>query len=1270
MTENNAVSILKYWLDVEAAAPSVQASREHGADLRVVHVNADGWSDWAFDAAEGNRVVAQVRLGLFCVQDAAAELAAAVGGRVTEGADPFQQTRDEYGYLATFVVGRDGVPVAGSFRLSAFGWKFACLRGDRAVGPDVSDFRRFEAAAADRFDAGFCSRVDGAPTLSADWPVRTSDFVRSLFRSPPRSLITPSNAGERPLALVRQTRSDRKGAASVFDVGFVNSTLLDDIERVIAAGADGYGRALSQYLGDDVPAERRIDLLADGFAGAVALSAPGRLPLGKWPSRGDDPAHGDAKKALALMQQVAVNAYFSEVRPRGGLLSVNGPPGTGKTTLIRDIVAGEIVERARVMAGFVNPADAFKPFKTVGVGREVYEIWSLDERLRATGIVVASSNNKAVENITTELPLAKNLAASASGLEYHRETAQALMPGTAPAWGLVSAALGNGENKSRVVRALTGVAGKDGVRPPDLVGDLVSGIGASVDGWRDAVERFRARLDAVERRRREMVDLDRLPGAIAEAALQAARRREESGRALERLAVAEAALQAVGVEHARRVGCVADVDREIAALHVGKPGFIEVLLDWSATKRWRRRFEEAVERRSAADGERLKAENRRAAAEAEAGALRSAAAAAAAQAEAADKAVAADDRRLAALRVASPSDGLTPERFSAMTDAERHQGILHVDHDFDRLREALFAAAVDVHRLFAANSGGRMGKNIALFLRHISGLRLIKDRAGAEGVRYLWDTFFLLCPVVSTTFASLSTMFGDEMGRDSIGLLVVDEAGQAVPQAAAGAMWRSRRAVVVGDPQQIEPVSTIEESLSDVLMTSRGVTLRHDSKRRSVQTVADGANHYGGVIIKRDPVIGFREAWVGCPLKVHRRCVEPMFSIANSVSYGGSMVLGTGLPDESGWSGPKPTYGPGGLGSCWLDISGSAPTSSHWIEDQGAKALEIIREMAEFARTSGDVEMFDERGEPRRGLHSLKNGMPALFVISPFRSVAETLRGEVRRRRGDLFPGVPDREVEAWIATSIGTTHTFQGAEAETVLFVLGGNPTKPGAIRAMADTPNLLNVAATRARRRFYVVGDQVIWTRNGPTTFGAIADMRGFPTVLAEPAFVRSIDDKSDIERVSTLVGHLRVLEQAFSSAKSMLVVTSPYITKRALSHKSLCVPTLIAKAVERGIKIGVYLDPTQKPALDNPSDYAAAKAMITAAGGIIREAAGLHNKTIVVDDTEIIEGSFNWLSAVRDPGSKHQNHECSLRYCGPKAAEFCKSAISELRSKRVDL
>jgi hypothetical protein len=69
--------------------------------------------------------------------------------------------------------------------------------------------------------------------------------------------------------------------------------------------------------------------------------------------------------------------------------------------------------------------------------------------------------------------------------------------------------------------------------------------------------------------------------------------------------------------------------------------------------------------------------------------------------------------------------------------------------------------------------------------------------------------------------------------------------------------------------------------------------------------------------------------------------------------------------------------------------------------------------------------------------------------------------------------------VEKWIKRSVGTVHTFQGKEADSVILILGADDNSKGAAQWAASKPNLLNVAATRAKYRFYIVGSKRLWSQ-----------------------------------------------------------------------------------------------------------------------------------------------------------------------------------------------
>ena len=135
---------------------------------------------------------------------------------------------------------------------------------------------------------------------------------------------------------------------------------------------------------------------------------------------------------MALGQQLAVNEAIAMPRAGGNLFAVNGPPGTGKTTMLRDLIAGFVTERAERLAALTDPADAFLDdpdrWETTPYRRVIHR---LRPELTGFELVLASSNNGAVENVTLEIPSSEAVDGHwrelAEGIDYFPALAERAM---------------------------------------------------------------------------------------------------------------------------------------------------------------------------------------------------------------------------------------------------------------------------------------------------------------------------------------------------------------------------------------------------------------------------------------------------------------------------------------------------------------------------------------------------------------------------------------------------------------------------------------------------------------------------------------------------------------------------------------------------------------------------------------------------------------------------------------------------------------------------
>ena len=111
-----------------------------------------------------------------------------------------------------------------------------------------------------------------------------------------------------------------------------------------------------------------------------------------------------------------------------------------------------IVERAKALAKLSQPEAAFishQNWKTAGFTRRIN---ILHDSINGHGMVVASSNNGAVENVTLELPSREAIDESWRGNVCEHVGIHASRLLNAPAWGLIAARLGNRANRREFLK--------------------------------------------------------------------------------------------------------------------------------------------------------------------------------------------------------------------------------------------------------------------------------------------------------------------------------------------------------------------------------------------------------------------------------------------------------------------------------------------------------------------------------------------------------------------------------------------------------------------------------------------------------------------------------------------------------------------------------------------------------------------------------------------------------------------------------------------------
>lgn len=255
-------------------------------------------------------------------------------------------------------------------------------------------------------------------------------------------------------------------------------------------------------------------------------------------------------------------------------------------------------------------------------------------------------------------------------------------------------------------------------------------------------------------------------------------------------------------------------------------------------------------------------------------------------------------------------------------------------------------------------------------------------------------------------------------------LVVIDEASQCSIPAVLPLLFRARRAVIIGDPMQLAHITTLarqaeaaqiqEAGLDGEQVAAARLSFRRDSAYRALEKSVD------------EPHL----------LDEHYRSHPDIIEISNRLFYHRGLKV---LTD------PQVFLSLDLPAVAWRHVEGRAvrpAAGSAFNEAEVQAVVEVVLGLA---------------GRP---------GMErSVGVVTPFALQAEKL--------GRALDAALPEEVRRRLQLAVGTAHRFQGDERDVMIFSPVVAPGLPEAsIGWLMGTPNLFNVAITRARAGLIVAG------------------------------------------------------------------------------------------------------------------------------------------------------------------------------------------------------
>ncbi|MCF6095767.1 AAA domain-containing protein [Thermovorax subterraneus] len=352
------------------------------------------------------------------------------------------------------------------------------------------------------------------------------------------------------------------------------------------------------------------------------------------------------------------------------------------------------------------------------------------------------------------------------------------------------------------------------------------------------------------------------------------------------------------------------------------------------------------------------------------------------------------------------------------------------------------------------------------WLEEMQGARLDKTRYTSfteDALRKRWKRLAKLTPCFVSTLYTLPKFFkvsessssGNNYLYDFIDLLIIDEAGQISPEVAGAVFALAKKALVVGDVLQIEPVWNILKEIDKANLEKNDVVKRNDEKEIE-SFMKSGMAASCGCVMKiaqrASKYKVFEER--GMFLTEHRRCYESIIEYCNELAYKGRLLPERKDPQEF----ILPLMG-------YRLIKGRAKKyMGSWGNE--LEAEEIVKWIL---KNKEILEAYYSK-EEKAG----KDIIEIIGIVTPFTYQSRIIKEKLEKYN---LEGI-----------TVGTVHSLQGAERNIVIF----SPVYDKEFKGdffFDKNINMLNVAVSRAKDSFLVFGNIEIFDEMAEKPSGLLA-------------------------------------------------------------------------------------------------------------------------------------------------------------------------------------